>query len=623
MSGSCLWEKKKIDWVDYSLSDDNHDTTIQVSNGKVPLDEGLSVQSGFVSPEEAASILDELDGGDCSWIQQGFLQRRHVQTFDLTKNETIPGALQRLVDRFERQQSTPNVHQVIVQDFPHVLIPYHANVGTSVATIFESSSMSEEYFVAQISLVGNTMQHLNKPRRRQVDCWQLETKDHWTDIHMMEGDLCIKRGPILDDWRYRMARSSDIENESQRVVLVKMVHLGDPLQHSIPTTTTQSSGQRRIADAPIPATMPPLPDLLTIIVTTSPIKSNPSTELLEQIFDTFHFAGAEFLQCPKVIVCDGCRIKGGKHLAHENGSKVSQKYSNTKQALRNGIATSEQAQKYEEFKERLIQLCQEKNNNTSSPFVNTTVEVLQERHGYGFALRHALRHCINTPYVCVIQHDRTFMRTTPIRQTLEAMYANPDKIKYVGMNMRSNLIYRDIFMSKYGKEANQELGQLVLRPPQLLLDEPIPPTKVECNAALSRNLEALGQRYVGTTQNQGHLEWLAQQSSSDNISQCSLTPTLFWYDNVHICETAHYRDFIFDPVAKMVARGGFVEDKLSPVILRVVEKWGLAKGHARFGCYLLDDHSGCFFTGHMDGGSFLVQSERAKLTGNKTEEKAH
>ena len=47
----------------------------------------------------------------------------------------------------------------------------------------------------------------------------------------------------------------------------------------------------------------------------------------------------------------------------------------------------------------------------------------------------------------------------------------------------------------------------------------------------------------------------------------------------------------------MVAKGGFVEDKLSPVITKSVERLGLKKGHGRFGSYLLDDHSGYFFTG--------------------------
>lgn len=65
----------------------------------------------------------------------------------------------------------------------------------------------------------------------------------------------------------------------------------------------------------------------------------------------------------------------------------------------------------------------------------------------------------------------------------------------------------------------------------------------------------------------------------------------------------------------MVVRGGFVEDKkfLSPVITRSVERLGLKEDHSKFGCYILDDHSGFFFTGHIDGGSFMTKEERARL----------
>ena len=68
---------------------------------------------------------------------------------------------------------------------------------------------------------------------------------------------------------------------------------------------------------------------------------------------------------------------------------------------------------------------------------------------------------------------------------------------------------------------------------------------------------------------------------------------------------------------------GFVEDKLSPVIVRTIERFGLKEGHSRFGCYLLDDHSGLFFTGHLDGGSYFTAEQRsatfpAKQTGQET-----
>ena len=50
-------------------------------------------------------------------------------------------------------------------------------------------------------------------------------------------------------------------------------------------------------------------DLLTIAVTTSPSRSNPSTEILKKIFETLRH-GREGLgfECPKVIVWDGRRV---------------------------------------------------------------------------------------------------------------------------------------------------------------------------------------------------------------------------------------------------------------------------------------------------------------------------
>ena len=101
----------------------------------------------------------------------------------------------------------------------------------------------------------------------------------------------------------------------------------------------------------------------------------------------------------------------------------------------------------------------------------------------------------------------------------------------------------------------------------------------------------------------------------------SLVPTLYWYDNVHICETKQYRDFIFHPSYKMVAKGGFIEDKLSPILKRTVERLGLRDGHSRFGCYLLDDHSGMFFTGHIDGGSYISPEERKELLASQQQER--
>ncbi len=403
--------------------------------------------------------------------------------------------------------------------------------------------------------------------------------------------------------------------------------------------------------------------------------------MLERTFDTFVYAGDEFAyECRKVIVCDGCRVLeedggdgGGEDYDREEkkdesstattestmggvrGKRITQKYANTKQNLRNGIATVDQARKYDEFKLRLRELCDAANADEDhhrhddhddedhdhekpgppgmmtrkrrSPFRNASVVDLDERHGYGFALRHALCHHVHTPYVCVIQHDRTFMRPAPAREVVAAMSNDPQRrIKYVGMSMRSNLMYHDIFSGKFGRRAAEEFKTMILRPAELCIGggmygpdgtsvrNMVPP----CSEKRRILLEELKKTYRGSHQCITQDEWLQsrrerelsdereQGREEDSFHQLSLTPVLFWYDNTHIAETSHYRDFVFHPQYKMVARGGFVEDKLSPCLLRSCERLGLTEGHSKFGCYLLDDHSGVVFTGHLDGGSFMT-----------------
>ena len=473
---------------------------------------------------------------------------------------------------------------------------------------------------------------------------------------MSVGSLTVKSGEVLREWRGRVdaaagrdgtASGGGGSNKGSGRSVVLTFRCIDEQDGDDTHNKTQASPPTY----PTLEDMPPLSDLLTIVVTTSPIKSNPSTELLEKTLETFHHAGPEFAyQCRKVIVCDGCRVlddddetdkKNGEEEKKDDQQqrqqkrKISRKHSNVKQALRNGIATKSQAERYEEFKAALRNVCEDANNADDdddddddaepSPFRNAEVVELPTRHGYGFALRHALRECVHTPYVCVIQHDRTFMRTTPMKSVVHAMMNNPERIKYVGCSIRSSLMYRDIFLGKYGKVAHQDLAKLVLRPPELQLDPTLygPAVPVESIQVygphvnnidkLQKNLQALAVNYRKSNQNKTSTEG---PKSSDETHQLTLTPTLFWYDNTHIVETAHYRDFVFNEKYRMVARGGFVEDKLSPVITKSVERLGLKDGHAKFGCYLLDDHSGLFFTGHLDGGAFITTSERGEMLSN-------
>ena len=653
---------------------------------------------GLVSADEAAALLDLLDdisdhhdadensgtsniGNDdddandstsTGWQAGGYERRRRVQRYSGAALEShFGGLMDRVVDavtqqRQQRQKSAQDVSaccrrptELIVEE--HQPDARGSSGGIHPVTTFESPHLCQcptvaecTCYVARVVLgpLPATM-HINQPSVRNVECWDLASPDAAGRVDMLPGSLTIKQGEVLREWRGRVdavpkeegatgnrkgkkGGSNGNGNGNGRSVVLTFRCIQEQ-EEEINDEKKQSILQPTI---PTLEDMPPLSDLLTIVVTTSPIKSNPSTELLQKTLETFHHAGPEFAyECRKVIVCDGCRVLDddddeeatGEEETKKNVKKISRKHANVKQALRNGIATKGQAGRYEEFKAALRKACEDANNaaatDAPSPFHNAEVVELPTRHGYGFALRYALRHCVRTPYVCVIQHDRTFMRTTPMKSVVHAMMNNPDQIKYVGCSMRSNLIYRDIFLGKYGKAAHRDLAKLVLRPPELRLDPTLygPAVPVESIQVygphvnnidkLQKNLQALAVNYRKSNQNNTSLEG-PSGTDNDGTHQLTLTPTLFWYDNTHIVETAHYRDFVFNEKYRMVARGGFVEDKLSPIITRSVERLGLKDGHAKFGCYLLDDHSGLFFTGHLDGGTFITPSERGQMLSN-------
>ena len=655
-----------------------------------------------MTQQEAESLVYSLDKGllGKEWALEGYDRQNRVQRYprdevviaDEFKNNDDDGSLSNdnhlmeesfgwLFDRIMAAVPPPKQGSSRLKHRPYeVIVTEHTPSSCrSVVDVFEQRQLCPckqhgrqcTCYIAQVTLVNDAIQLIEKPERRDLECWDvaLPIEQHSTEMIMEANGVIIKMGDSLWNWRGRIldveektsseessvapTEDSDGNSDVLSGEMKKLEVVSKSLRKKAWTPGTKklkTLNRRSIvisfrAIHPSPVTVEdkvddagddaellsqqqqalktlPLSELLTIIVTTSPIRSNPSTEMLEHTFDTFRFAGEEFaFDCKKVIVCDGCRVVEEAQCDAGSDTNTAPKiriYANGKQNLRNGVATLDQSKNYQEFKNALRKLCEDANNSDDSarsPFMNTTVVELEERHGYGFALRHALRHCVNTPYVCVIQHDRNFMRNTPVREVVNAIISNP-RIKYVGMNMKSNLMYYDIFCGKYGKRAMDEFRTLILRPKELCIagniygpdGDSYKSMPAPANKHRSKTLQTLRDGYKGSHQNLNHLDWMKlselQDNSSDGCSQLSLTPTLFWYDNTHIVETSHYRDFILNPKYKMVARGGFVEDKLSPVITRNVERMGLKEGHAKFGCYLLDDHCGMYFTGHLDGGSY-------------------
>ena len=142
-------------------------------------------------------------------------------------------------------------------------------------------------------------------------------------------------------------------------------------------------------------------DKLTLITTTSPVPSNPSTEMLETSQGSL-FTIPEFAMCKKIIVFDGVPDK--------------------LQAF---------AEAYEEYKQNVIQL-----TKAHPHFQNTQLVFCSEHRHLTNAIRDAMEH-VDTPYVFIHQHDFKLVKPVDVTNLIKSMEENPD-IKHVRLNRLFN-----------------------------------------------------------------------------------------------------------------------------------------------------------------------------------------
>ena len=176
------------------------------------------------------------------------------------------------------------------------------------------------------------------------------------------------------------------------------------------------------APAPAPAPEPepepephPVQKLLTVIITTSPIQSHPSSKLLEDVLDSFWHV-PDLCSCRKLLVCDGFKVISPKH---KDGS-------GTNNQSKKGLVSAEVGRRYEEFVDSVT----ERATAGVHPFNAGPTEVIRlEKHmGFAYAVKEALSR-VDTPYVMVVQHDFAFVRPFNLQAVLTAMTAQPEVLK--------------------------------------------------------------------------------------------------------------------------------------------------------------------------------------------------
>lgn len=287
-----------------------------------------------------------------------------------------------------------------------------------------------------------------------------------------------------------------------------------------------------------------VPELCSIITTSSPTPSNPSTELISETLRTLGENVPELLGCRNIIVCDGYRTAPTSK-------------------FRCGVVTDERAEAYEAYLQALEQLVQ---SSTLPHWQHAEVLRLKDRHGFGFAVRAALE-LVCTPYVCIMQHDRTFMRPFALVGGLLRAMGQDERLKMVGLPTTTN------DPSRYIRMAETKLGRIHVPHPRL--------ESVTLSSAVCPQL-----RFI---------------------------PLIMWHDSTHFAQTEYYRHFVFGE-RNLVSRGGFIEDKLGQQQGLDLRTLGWAS-HAEYGTWLLDDGvpPPTRMVGHLDGKHFLVQAEKEAL----------
>lgn len=270
-------------------------------------------------------------------------------------------------------------------------------------------------------------------------------------------------------------------------------------------------------------------DLLTLIVTTSPTPTAPSTELLSTVLASFYQHCPALLTCRVIVSLDAYdrigeqpRLKKGQVTAR-NAEAYEQYKINVKRLVLDHFSPPFEQDFVRSSGEAEFGSPEQPENSviySISQTANGKVMFIEpeQRLGFSLAVRSALR-MTATPCVWVHQHDWTLTADIPVEALLEVMRASePDAevpIKYI--------CFPAVRMLRYAVQSDEQ------RHPAL---------------------KDLTQSLKGTF-----------TPASQSETQIPLTPLFFWHDKPHIAFTEHYLARIF-PSRLAMRRGDFIEDTI-------------------------------------------------------------
>ncbi|KAF0682937.1 Aste57867_24950 [Aphanomyces stellatus] len=280
------------------------------------------------------------------------------------------------------------------------------------------------------------------------------------------------------------------------------------------------------------ASLVPLRDFVTVIVTTSAIPSNPSTKILEEVLHSFSFV-PELNSCNIILTCDGYMPKaaGGEtkfksmRISDQDAQNYIEYQGRACDVFRRHVGYTDTDTITSSSSSSTIRLNKRKcisatvNLESVAGKPTFTTITVSTRLGFALAVREAVK-LVNTPYILIHQHDWTFLHPLNLRSLCQHMDAHPTELQYIGFSTRKSL----------RRAVRPSLPPAIPRP----------------------------------------------------FGDLHLTPLYFWYDKPHLARTEHYRTFVYGRGRFKV--GDFIEDTLGHHMLKDLKTNG-AEAHVAYGTW--------------------------------------
>ncbi len=314
------------------------------------------------------------------------------------------------------------------------------------------------------------------------------------------------------------------------------------------TTLAAPGRPSRTSSAPVaPSGSPTMPaSLVTVIITTSPTPSAPSTELVEAVLASYRAHCPGLLRCRAIVVLDAydavvthARLKRGRVTADEALCYEAYK-ANVKRLVAAAflgdppaaavvVAGSGEAEYGSPRQTQNTVPFEHVTTTTTAASGAATVTFVEpaQRLGFALAVRSALR-LTTTPYVWVQQHDWVLAADIPLAPLLDVMMTSgaggDDRppVKYVcfpSVRMLRYAVSAHVLPYSALRALTTELRR-DFAATSAALPPPPPPAESEPAAAAAADAAAA-------------------------TVAVPLTPLFFWHDKIHLASTAHYLERVF------------------------------------------------------------------------------